>query len=143
MSAALCHCAQMIQGQHDPAKSAAVVLGTLVAHSMGTRELARWRGAVPAPQCRTSVSGKVRESRQGNARTVRGGSDPVGAHGRNVREMGDPARQHATNTCTAAGGFLALGAVQVRCVEKGAREGSLHYKMSNDWTACHAMRRPQ
>jgi hypothetical protein len=61
MTATLCHCTQMIQGQYDPAKAAAVAIGTLVAHIMGTRELARWRGAVPAPQCRTPVSGKVRE----------------------------------------------------------------------------------
>jgi hypothetical protein len=85
----------MIQGQYDPAKSAAVAIGTLVAHSMGTRELARWRGAVPALQCRTPVSCKVRESLQGNVRPVRSGSDPMEPHRRNGREMGDKVTPHA------------------------------------------------
>jgi hypothetical protein len=60
MTATLCHCAQTMQGQYDPAKSAAVAIGTLVAHVMGTRELARWRGAVPTSQCKAPVSCKCR-----------------------------------------------------------------------------------
>jgi hypothetical protein len=41
MTVTLCHCTRMIQGQYDPAKLAAVAIGTLVAHVMGTRELVR------------------------------------------------------------------------------------------------------
>jgi hypothetical protein len=65
----------------------------------------------------------LRERLQGNARLVRGGSDPEGAHHCSVCEVGGrmiPARQHAPNTRTAAGGCLAFGAVRVRCMEGGS-----------------------
>jgi hypothetical protein len=65
----------------------------------------------------------VREHLQGNARLVRDGSDPVGAHRRNACEVGGrvtAAHRHAPNTRTAAGWFLTLGAVRVRYTEGGS-----------------------
>jgi|RhiMetdeSRZDD1v2_1073273.scaffolds.fasta_scaffold04831_12 hypothetical protein len=80
MTAALCHCAQMIQGPYDPAKSVAVAIGTFVAHSMGTRELARWRGAVSTPRGKTPVLGRVPGPR--------GGASQVCGKGERMMEEG-------------------------------------------------------